>query len=95
MIMKYITYLACNSSEIRDRLRDNGYKLCPCCEYDGANWLTIDTNNKNVHGSGYGCEHECEGMNVDKCIKCEIYDCIKHKVNVMIFSNVDDLLEIQ
>ena len=45
-----------NSKELQDRLRKIGLKICCCCNFEGACWLSFLHTNGTVHGVGYGNE---------------------------------------
>ena len=45
-----------NTQELRDKLEKLGHSICKCCEFDGADWLSVCTDSKmtySVHGIGY------------------------------------------
>lgn len=51
-------YIRKNSKELQDKLKELGYRICPCCDFENAVWLTtlISTPFKeqpSVHGIGY------------------------------------------
>ena len=45
-----------NTSELRAKLVKMGHTICPCCEFDNADWLKVSCNPglyRSVHGVGY------------------------------------------
>lgn len=45
-----------NTPELRKKLEKLGYKICICCEFDGAYILKNLINNGTIHGFGYYSE---------------------------------------
>lgn len=42
-----------DTPELRQRLMDLGYSICPCCDFEGSVWLSILPINGTVHGVGF------------------------------------------
>lgn len=42
-----------NTSELRKKLEELGYKICKCCEFEDAVWLDNFIENGTIHGIGY------------------------------------------
>lgn len=47
-----------NTKELREKLKNRGHTVCPCCTFNGSIWLSNCPENKDnyVHGIGYICE---------------------------------------
>ena len=61
--------LTTNSKEIRDRLRENGFYICPCATWKKSCWLSVCSLNNmynDVHGIGYSDE---DGVSQDAEIR--------------------------
>lgn len=93
--MKYSIYLTDNSREILDTLKDKGYYICPCCRFENVKWIHLyirknqdGTTTKEFHGTGGGCEMECEGMSSEKCIACSVLEC-SEKRNILILHDIE------
>ena len=56
--MAYIQrcFIRKNSEELQNRLQQIGLKICCCCNFEGACWLSFLPLNGTVHGVGYGDE---------------------------------------
>lgn len=52
-----------NTPELRKKLEELEYKICPCAKFDDACWLATfpTTTNDTVHGVGYTSEEEFPG----------------------------------
>lgn len=46
-------YIRKNTPELRERLRELGYEICPCTEFEGAVWLSTYAPTNSTHGIGY------------------------------------------
>lgn len=95
--MKNVIYFTNNNSETLEQLESLGIKICPCCKFHNTKWIRLHINPIkekiiNVHGVGYGCESECEGMCSEKCIICSVKDVLYFNNNVLIFSDINDLI---
>ena len=42
-----------NTKELRNKLKNMGYTICPCTEYENAVWLDILDLNNSIHGVGF------------------------------------------
>lgn len=55
-------FLRANTEEIRTRLKNEGFRVCCCAEFDGAIWLDgchwDDCDHVDVHG--VGCSDESD-----------------------------------
>lgn len=51
--LKHPCFIRHNSKELRDKLKELGYKICPCCTFEGAEWLTTYPLTNSVHGVGF------------------------------------------
>ena len=49
-------YIRKNTKELRDRLKEIGYTICPCCYFQGAVWLDTLPETSSAHGVGYHSE---------------------------------------
>lgn len=48
-----------NTQELRNKLLEIGHTLCPCTEFEDADWLLVSNDNdlySSVHGLGYADE---------------------------------------
>lgn len=45
-----------NTKELRDKLKDLGYKICKCCEFEYAIWLNNYIPTNSIHGTDYSNE---------------------------------------
>lgn len=45
-----------NTLELQEKLKEMGYHICPCCNFDNAVWLVNLTQNSSIHGIGYSDE---------------------------------------
>ena len=48
-----------NTPELREKLLEIGHTLCPCTEFEDADWLSVSNNkdlDRSVHGLGYADE---------------------------------------
>jgi len=96
--MKEYYYIRNNTIESLRKLRQADFRICHCCSFKDAKWLTVYPHSesvigclsKSVHGVGYGCERECKDRCPDKCIMCGFNE---HKANIHIFNDADSLLE--
>lgn len=92
-----VIYFTNNNPETLKQLESLGIKICPCCKFYNTKWLRfniipIKETIINVHGIGYGCENECEGMSPEKCIICSVKDELQYNNNILIFSDINDLI---
>jgi hypothetical protein len=51
-------YIRKNSKELQDKLKELGYRICPCCDFENAVWLSTLISEPfkgepSVHGIGY------------------------------------------
>jgi hypothetical protein len=42
-----------NNPELLTKLKELGYSICICTEFEDSVWLHIFTENKTIHGIGY------------------------------------------
>lgn len=52
-MFKVDCFIRKDTPELRQRLRDLGYKICPCSDFEGSIWLSILPINGTVHGVGF------------------------------------------
>lgn len=47
-----------NTTELREKLQNIGYKICPCVEFENSVWLSTSFfhDEPSVHGIGYSTE---------------------------------------
>lgn len=45
-------YIRKNTPELRERLRELGYEICSCTEFEGAVWLSTYAPTNSAHGIG-------------------------------------------
>ena len=59
--MSKIVFIKQNSPEIRTRLREAGFSLCPCTEFTDSVWLDYHPDNKELYKiiHGVGCTDDC------------------------------------
>lgn len=51
-----------NTPDLREKLRNLGHSLCPCTEFEGACWLSVNPKaTYTIHGIGYTSEEEFPG----------------------------------
>lgn len=82
-------YLSCNSKEVRDELREKGFDLCKCCEFEDSQWLSYLDTNDTVHGMGYPCENDCDNK---KCLQCCLFDSIRNNTTI-VCKTVDEFIQ--
>ena len=46
-------YIRKNTPELRDRLKELGYHVCVCTEFEGAVWLNNLLESSSIHGWGF------------------------------------------
>lgn len=46
-------YIRKNTPELRERLKELGYHICTCSEFDGAVWLNNLIESSSIHGWGF------------------------------------------
>lgn len=49
-------FIRMNTHELRNKLKDLGYKICVCCEFKDAKWINNLIFNSTIHGIGYSDE---------------------------------------
>jgi len=49
-------FIRINTLELRNKLKDLGYKICVCCEFKDAKWINNLIFNSTIHGIGYSDE---------------------------------------
>ena len=70
-----------NSKELQERLSDIGFRICSCCNFENALWLSICTAHTppSVHGVGYWDEtvrfNSVEEVLEDFLQETKKYDC--------------------
>ena len=42
-----------NSIELQKRLKELGYKICPCTIFEGSIWLSTNIESSSIHGKGF------------------------------------------
>lgn len=52
-MFKIDCFIRKDTPELRQRLIDLGYKICPCSDFEGSIWLSILPINGTVHGVGF------------------------------------------
>lgn len=52
-MFKIDCFIRKDTPELRQRLMDLGYKICPCSDFEGSVWLSILPINGTVHGVGF------------------------------------------
>ena len=82
-------YLSRNNEENREKLKNMGFSLCICTEFEGNPWLYFNGMTKDIHGAGVG--HNAE-TNVSplNLIKEEIMSVSRQGEKIIICSSVDD-----
>ncbi len=64
--MSKVVFITNNSPEIRIKLSEEGFILCPCAAFKDAIWLDYDPNSpapNYIHGEGYADEGDI-GLNL-------------------------------
>lgn len=54
--MSKIVFIKDNSPEIRKKLKDSGFLICGCAEFEDSVWLDYHPDSKfpyDIHGDGY------------------------------------------
>lgn len=54
--MSKIVFITDNSKEIRNKLKEAGFTICDCAEFEDSIWLTYHPDYKmpfDIHGTGY------------------------------------------
>jgi len=100
--MNYHIILCTNSKKIREELEQYGFKVCVCSTFRDTIWLSTHITPdkflyKEIHGIGYPCENECNGMCSRKCSNCSLIydDCSPIRQNYchIICSNLNEFIE--
>ena len=52
-MFKIDCFIRKDTPQLRQRLIDLGYKICPCSDFEGSVWLSILPINGTVHGVGF------------------------------------------
>lgn len=88
-------FLTNNSQETLEKLKNLGYYICPCCTFKNVRWIHLFLRDDKIefHGTGGGCENECEGMCTKKCIECALKESLAFKNReTRVYNELDDLI---
>lgn len=76
-MFKIDCFIRKDTQELRQRLRDLGYTICPCSDFEGSVWLSILPENGTVHGVGF---HDTSGLSdittQEKALAKFLYDSV-------------------
>lgn len=64
--MSKVVFITNNSPEIRIKLQEAGFNICPCASFKDSIWLDYDPNfssPNHIHGEGYADEGDL-GLNL-------------------------------
>lgn len=87
-------YLADNSPEIRQELKDVGMELCRCCEFKDAIWLHYNEDLNSIHGVGYDDDAWYLNFTPQAIIQYGLWDDIEHGYDVTIVHDVKDFIKL-
>jgi hypothetical protein len=85
-------YLSNNNEDIKEKLKNLGFSLCICTEFENNPWLYFNGMSADIHGAGVG--HNA-GFNLLplKILKEEIISVAKQGEKVIICNSVDDFVK--
>lgn len=87
-------YLADNSPEIRQELKEAGIDLCRCCEFEDAIWLHYIKDTNRVHGVGYKNEIKYINFTPQGMVQSVLWDDIEYGYDVTIVHDVKDFIKL-
>lgn len=82
-------YLSNNNEEIRGKLKNLGFPLCICTEFENNPWLYFNGMSTDIHGAGVGHNAEFNPLPL-KRLKEEIISVAKQGEKVIICNSVED-----
>lgn len=85
-------YLSNNNEEIREKLKNLGFSLCICTEFEDNPWLYFNGMSTDIHGAGVGHNAESNPLPLKK-LKEEIISVAKQGEKVIICNSVDDFVK--
>lgn len=62
-----------NTQELRDKLAEVGYEICPCCKFENAVWLNNLIWNGTIHGVGFW-DDTTPAKSVEEALEYFLYD---------------------
>lgn len=85
-------YLSNNNEEIREKLRNLGFSLCICTEFENNPWLYFNGMSTDIHGAGVGHNAEFNPLPL-KRLKEEIISVAKQGEKVIICNSIEDFVK--
>lgn len=74
-MFKIDCFIRKDTPELRQKLKDLGYSICPCCDFEGSVWLSILQINSTVHGVGFCDKTGLSGIDTqEKALARFLYD---------------------
>ena len=85
-------YLSNNNEDIRGKLKNLGFPLCICTEFEDNPWLYFNGMSADVHGAGVGHNAGFNLLSL-KILKEEIISVAKQGEKVIICNSVDNFIK--
>ena len=85
-------YLSNNNEDIRGKLKNLGFSLCICTEFENNPWLYFNGMSTDIHGAGVGHNAEFNPLPL-KILKEEIISVAKQGEKVIICNSVEDFVK--